>query len=555
MRAEFAQIDSLHAFEQSAALVTTRPHASDDDSSAQAGRGGVGILAAKIFFIASGLLQQALLSRVLGLGGYGALARVQPFTNILNNVTVAASIQGVSRAVAGPSTQTAGVINHGALRAALRLHIPLALFLGGGSALLAPWLAAYQGAREIETPLVVMALVLTIYGVYAPLVGALNGRRKFLHQAGLDIMAASLRTAGLVGMGFAFRTRGYDGPLGATVGAALSAVCILPIAILFTKALRRPHSSDRSSLDSKAYLLGLVPLAFIQLGTNLLMQVDILTLGHFLSTAAARETIASGGKAANEWVGVYRGCQLFAFLPYQLLVSLTQVLFPMVAKARAAGDRVAVQRYVSQGTRVGLIAAFAMVSIIVALPGPLLSLLYPAELAARGASTLRVLAAAHGLFAMMGICMSVLASLGKERVGAGISAGAVALYMGLLYWRLARAAFGESQLLETAASVAFTLAITLAVSGAAVQRFAGSFVPWSTVFRVVVGAACVAWVAHLLGSEIQTTLFGRALVLAKATVLGLTYVAVLTLTRELGAKEASAIVAIVRKRRPAPRAA
>jgi len=33
------------------------------------------------------------------------------------------------------------------------------------------------------------------------------------------------------------------------------------------------------------------------------------------------------------WVAVYRACQLFAFLPYQLLFSVTQVLFPMLAKA------------------------------------------------------------------------------------------------------------------------------------------------------------------------------------------------------------------------------
>ena len=40
-----------------------------------AGRGGVAVLGAKVFFIFSGLAQQTILPRVIGLAGYGALAR------------------------------------------------------------------------------------------------------------------------------------------------------------------------------------------------------------------------------------------------------------------------------------------------------------------------------------------------------------------------------------------------------------------------------------------------------------------------------------------------
>ena len=53
--------------------------------SRNAGRGGVFVLGAKVFFILIGFVQQALLQRVLGLSEYGALARVLAPANMVDN--------------------------------------------------------------------------------------------------------------------------------------------------------------------------------------------------------------------------------------------------------------------------------------------------------------------------------------------------------------------------------------------------------------------------------------------------------------------------------------
>ncbi len=37
------------------------------------------------------------------------------------------------------------------------------------------------------------------YALYAALVGSLNGRRMFMHQAGLDMTFSTVRTIGIVG--------------------------------------------------------------------------------------------------------------------------------------------------------------------------------------------------------------------------------------------------------------------------------------------------------------------------------------------------------------------
>jgi stage V sporulation protein B len=65
-----------------------------------AGRGGLAVAFAKVYFILQGLVQQVILPRVLGLDGYGALASALSIAGIAYNPVTSTSIQGVSRAVA-----------------------------------------------------------------------------------------------------------------------------------------------------------------------------------------------------------------------------------------------------------------------------------------------------------------------------------------------------------------------------------------------------------------------------------------------------------------------
>src|SRR5580700_2419940 len=187
----------------------------------KAGRGGIAVLGAKVFFIFSGLAQQTVLPRVIGLAGYGALARVLALANILNNVVVASSTQGVSRAVA----RAIGA-EGSAFRRTLRVHVPLAFILAATFAAVSPWIARWEGAPHIVRPLLLMALVALFYGLYAPIIGLLNGRGQFTRQAALDVVFAVLRTAGIIGVGWFFARDGGSGVLGSTLGFALAAACI-----------------------------------------------------------------------------------------------------------------------------------------------------------------------------------------------------------------------------------------------------------------------------------------------------------------------------------------
>lgn len=501
-----------------------------------AGRGGLFVLFAKVFFIASGLLQQIFLPRVIGQANYGALSIVFAFSNVLNNVVVAASIQSASRVVVEARGQ-----HDSALRAVLRLHAPMALVLGLTFAGVSPLLARFEHAESLWMPIALMALVLSSYAVYAPIVGSLNGRKAFSKQALLDVTFATMRTSGLLGLGYFFTRRGV-GVLGAALGVVCAALLIVPISWVVSHRGPKPEATARAeatapyTLDTKAYLRGLLSLALIQLSTNMLMQIDIILLGRSLSSTGAEA-------AAHDWVGVYRACQVFAFLPYQLLFAVTQVLFPMVATARAAGDRDLVRTYVERGARIALLFAGLMVAVMAALPRGIVGLVYESTIATRAAVTMRILTVGQGAFAILGVTATVLASLGKEKRGAMATAFALVLTMVAQFFLVPRFAFGEAQLIITASLVFASLILGLALGWWSVVREVGGFIPFATSVRVILAIGVTIGAGVLIGptSKLMTIVY--------APLCAALYLGALFLTRELGSKDLELVRTLAKRKR------
>lgn len=529
--------------------------AGNEEQARSAGRGGLAVLFAKVYFIATGLVQQALLPRAIGLADYGALSRVLAVSNVFNNVVVSSSTQGVSRTVAA-----AGASEREALRATLAVHGVIAIIAGGLLAGAAPFVVHFQCAGEILVPLFVMTGVLTIYGVYAPLVGYLNGRGQFTRQASLDVVAATLRTAGLLGLGYVFvKTAGAaaaslhtsPGLLGATMGAVLAAMGVFLLALRWT-GLGKSWSGPRPENvpTARAYVSLILPVMVAQLFTNGLMQADIIMLGRYLSLAspstvdqcAQGAAAATAGNAANEWVAVYRACQLFAFLPYQMLFSVTQVLFPMLARAKAEEGDERVAELVSRGCRIGAIVCGMLVCVVLAMPGSLIKFAYGAEVAARGASTLRVLALGQAAFAMLGLATTILVSLGRERPAMVLTAAALLFLVVACAVLIPGAEFGMPQLRAAATATCSALVVALLIAILIVRRHARAFVPWQTALRV---GGCVVG-AFALGAVMPT--FSKLLTPIVAAGIVVAYFAALVVTRELGKADLSLVLSIAARR-------
>jgi stage V sporulation protein B len=515
------------------------------DVARAAGRGGVAVLGAKVFFLVVGFVQQPLLRLAVGLSDFGGLAQAMVVANVVNNVVISSGTQGVSRIVAGAPGR-----EDEALRSALKVHVPLAIAVAAVMAAAAPLYARFERAEDVVAPLLVLAGVALLYGVYAPLIGYLNGRGRFGRQALLDVTFGTLRTFGLVGVGYAFAARGLSGVLGTTLGWVAAAGCIVPLAARST-GLGAPVREDaaRAAPAARAYLLMLLPIAGAQLCTNLLLQVDLGLIGHFLGESAAAAAPMTDGSASRDavkaWVAVYRECQTFAFLPYQLLFSVTLILFPMLARARAESDDAAVKAYVARGSRVAAVFGGLLVAVVVALPESLLAFAYGAD-AAKGASVLRVMALGQGAFAMLGIATTVLTSLGHELRAAAITLLGLAAVTAACFGLVPGAAFGHAQLVRSAMATGIALGGALVVAAVVVLRRAGAFVPAWTGVRVGLALAVCYGAGHFIPRV------SRVLTPVAALVVAAGYCAVLVVTGEVGREDLAMVRALRSKRAVAP---
>lgn len=501
-----------------------------------AGRGGLVIGLAKVSFILFGFAQQLALPAILERSGYGSIGTVLAVVGIVNNVIVAASIQGVSRVVSSaPADQ-----RESAYGRVLRLHFLLAAVAGGGFAVAAPYLASFVSRPDLAPHIRVTAGVAFLYALYAPLIGGLNGKRRFVEQAGLDIFYGGLRFVTTVGGAFLFsRMLGRDGVMGGVVGFCVAAAVIVPL------ALWRAGAGKGGGTEPSLRTYGgfVAPVLVGAAGVAQLLQTDFVLFSRFAGQAATR--MAMPDQAASELVAVYRALQLFSFLPYQLLMSVTFVLFPMLAKARAEGDTEAIRSYTRTGVRLAFLLVGLIGGIVAAVPYPLLRFAYQdrayADIGAH-AQVLHVMAMAS--MAMLGVVSTALTSLGRERVAALLTLAAVALVGAACWTTVPHAAFGEPMMYRSAQATLVAMTLAAVVGAVILRRTAGGLVSVLTPVRVAVAVA----VAMLVGSRIP--FFGRLFTApCAAAAVAIVYVLVLVATRELTGADAMNLKTVFLRRR------
>jgi stage V sporulation protein B len=504
---------------------------SDDDSTRSTGRGGLAVAGAKIYFILLGLVQQIALPRVLGLDGYGALSRVLSIASITYNPITTMSIQAVSRTVVqAPAEELQATV-----RRVLGWHALFGLLLAALFAALSPLIAGLAGAEHVETPLRILAAILFVYSIYTPLIGIANGQKRFLLQAGFDVTSATLRTLGLVVGAFVARRMSESGPVGSAIGFVLSASLVLFIAA----AAIGTGGAGPSRLSLGRYVSLALPLLLGQALLNLLFQADLTLLGRFASQAA---TNAGAPLArADALVGAYRATQLFSFLPYQILIAITFILFPMLAAASKANDPDAIARYVRMGLRLSLLIAGAMVSVTLGLAPRLLELLFGSEAAALGGRALSLLSVGFGAFAIFGILTTVLNSLGRERESLQVTAFALCVVAVLCFTRAHGAALSEELLWLTAQATSTGLVAATLIAAYRVKRAAGALIAPLTLLRTLLALGASALLGRVLFPP------GKLLTLVAAAIIPCVYLGLLVLLRELGRADLDILRKVARR--------
>jgi stage V sporulation protein B len=489
----------------------------ESEEAARAGRGVLFTMSAKAIFIASGFVVQLLLPRILDAAAWGRYSTVATITAILTNTLVAATVQTVSK-----RTSENDASADRAQREGLTIGLALAVLLGGGFASAAPWLAGSWQREESLAPLFVTAsVVIASYAMYAALIGSINGRRRFGEQAAFDMGFAILRASGIV-------TGALIGAaLGAIAGFALAAVIILLVALARVGTGQGPL---RPSVGP--WLAFFVPIAAYQACLNGILQIDQPILRSLLARSLEPDE-------ASRIAGYYRAAQTFAFVPYQLILAVTFIVFPTVSRATSAGDDEATRRAIRGAMRFSLIVLLMMAAPIAGASDGVMRIAYPEEYLA-GAPALAVLGLGMVAFSLFAIAASILAGAGHARTIAGIALGAVALVIGGNVIAVGGATPGIDATIAAAAATSLGATMALLAAGTAVYLRFRAFLPILSAVRATTAAA----VGFAIARFVPHTSAPGALAACALGAVG--FLVALALTRELGAADFALIRRVLR---------
>jgi stage V sporulation protein B len=447
-----------------------------------AGRGVLSIAAAKAYFIVASYAVYLGLPRLLSKEEFGQYSTALQLASILNNTLIVSTLQSVSKLVSEDEPHA---------QATLRQGLLIQLGVGGGLGVLlfagGPLLAhhVYEDPR-LGTLWQIAAAVLVAYALYAALMGSLNGRKRFQGQAGLDTTFSTLRTTGiLAGAAIA-------GPLGAVGGFASAAVCVLLVGLLFVGAGQagpRPPLAKWSS-----YIL---PLFSYHLFLNLVMLSDLLVLRGVVTRLAA-DGAQSGdpGAVAKHYVGLYRAAQTFAFVPYQLLLAVNFVVFPMVSKATSEGDVDKARATIRNGLRFSLLALLAFAAPISGAADGVMTLAYPEEYVA-GAPALRLLVFGMVMFALFVVSTTALGGSGRPTFAALVGLMALLFVVTLNVVFVRTVGLGGHTLQAATLGTSLGMAVAMLAAAAGVYRTFGAWLPLGSIARGLAAAALGFGVAYV----------------------------------------------------------
>jgi stage V sporulation protein B len=493
------------------------------DRAVEVGHGVLFIGLAKASFMVFGALQKFLLARVVSVAEYGAFSVVNNAISIVNNTIVQGTIQSVSKFTAEDDTR-AGAVQ----RAGLRLQIFLGLGVALAVFLAAPLVAGFVNAPEHTSLFRLAAAIPAIYAFYTVFVGTANGQRRFNVQASFDVGFSISKTILLLGGAALGRMAGHS-VAGAFLGFIAAAVLIMLVA---GRKMWQAKGNAQFSPWRLLYFMG-GALAYTLL-INLALSYDSLLLRRFAGAALA-------GQGADALVGAYEAVRSLALLPYQALLVVTFVIFPLVSRSTFAEDREATAAYVRQTLRYALIFGAAMAVVLGARPETLLRILYPASYG-MGAAAMPILAAGVVALALLSIAGSIVTASGRPYVAMVLVAVTLMAGTGLAFTLVPSAAAGPDMLFAAALATTVGMLVGFVVALVYLRRRFGAGLPLASALRVVLAVALAVLVGRVMpGKGVMAGLAAMALA-------GIVYVGTLLLAREFGPSDREKFLKILRRK-------
>jgi stage V sporulation protein B len=299
--------------------------------------------------------------------------------------------------------------------------------------------------------------------------------------------------------------------MGGVSGFALAAVAVLAVAAVIGRGKAKQGDVSGGQLFKfQSYLL------LFTFVLTLLQKVDLMLIKALSSRDA---TIASDNAA-------YYGAAIdLANISYQIIISVTFVIFPLVSRSTFEEDRNRTQSYIINTLRYSLMIMALTATLFSANAGEVLRVVYPAVYQA-GTEALGIVAFGMLFFGLLYVLTTIISASGRPAVSlliAAITLGASALLNALLIpkYGLAGAAIGTTASMLAGVFVASVYVRT---------RF-GRLVSIASAARIVACAGVIYAISRFIAPA------SKIMILAQLAGLALCYFALLLITGEIGRKD------------------
>lgn len=496
---------------------------------------------AKIWFLFAGFLLLLILPRCLEQAAFGVWTLVLAWVSGFNNVIITVTVQTVSY-----FSRMGREEAEQAKKTALKMQIYFGI---GGMALLffgAPLIARFERSDLLPFPLQIASFIVLFYSFYAIFVGAANGQQQFQKQASLDILFSILRV-GFVFLG-ALLTHNV---VYAILGFILAAACITLVSLYWIGWPKKVNAAPIPLMEMVrygswllVYLLAFNQLMFIDLYLLKKICTDFFVHHFHLTSAQVGDYLE---KPVYSLTAIYGAAQTIARLPYQLMIAVTFVIFPILSKKSREQNQEETRRYIAATLRYSLLGAGAMAIGLGARYAGTMTLFYPSAYAS-GSYALAFLLIAYVLFSLLSVVGTILNSLGHLRLTAIMCIFTLFITGVLVYFSLSQRMIAPESLAQVQEHVQpLSLAAQGLLAGFGLGLVLFLMVLWMkykvtfsflSLFRV--GFACLP--GFFLGWFFQSSYLparfaGKIGTLLCGIASGVSYLVLLLLTRELSFSE------------------